>query len=236
MRTPCGPPLKLHTGIYYIAVLSHIVSTLCHVWVHRFLAQHKLVFKSQMGKNVEGDMIRFQVSVHCTLAQGNSYKCTHPSSDKSAFLYSPPPPPSPSFSFFLLLFPLTSPPSPPPQEEPEEFIAAQWYKAATNASNPVEQLKAYQKAIQTLKVEEMPYCALCKYGRWLSCSFFSSLHSFSPTSSLPSSLSLLPSPLFPLSSSSPLLFLPSPLPPSPFPPPSVPLTQLAEGGVSVRVW
>ena len=43
-------------------------------------------------------------------------------------------------------------------------------------------------------------------------------------------------------SSPPLLFLPlsssspSPLPPSPLPPPSVPLTQLAEGGVSVRVW
>ena len=52
----------------------------------------------------------------------------------------------------LLLLPLTS----PPQEEPEEFIAAQWYKAATNASNPVERLKAYQKAIQTLQVEEVP--------------------------------------------------------------------------------
>ena len=72
----------------------------------------------------------------------------------------------------LLLLPLTSPPShlsslspllpltSPSQEEPEEFIAAQWYKAATNASNPVEQLKAYQKAIQSLQVEDV-YCVLC---------------------------------------------------------------------------
>ena len=30
----------------------------------RHLAQYKLVFKSKMGKNVEGDMIRFQVG--CT--------------------------------------------------------------------------------------------------------------------------------------------------------------------------
>ena len=62
--------------------VSHIVmGTLCYVCcahvninhIYRFLAQHKLVFKSRMGKNVEGDMIRFQVSVHCTLAQGNLY-------------------------------------------------------------------------------------------------------------------------------------------------------------------
>ena len=96
LRMPCGPPLNLHTGtcIYYIAVLHcilpHIIllhilcgcAVLCIATItnhiYRFLAQHKLVFKSQMGKNVEGDMIRFQVSVHCTLAQGNSYKCTSP--------------------------------------------------------------------------------------------------------------------------------------------------------------
>ena len=33
-----------------------------HVVIYRELAQHKLVFKSKMGKNVEGDMVRFQVS------------------------------------------------------------------------------------------------------------------------------------------------------------------------------
>ena len=60
--------------------------TLCCVHIninhiYRFLAQHKLVFKSQMGKNVEGDMMRFQVSIHCALAQGNLY--SSPYSDKS---------------------------------------------------------------------------------------------------------------------------------------------------------
>ena len=29
--------------------------------LHRHLAEYKLIFKSRMGKNVQGDMIRFQV-------------------------------------------------------------------------------------------------------------------------------------------------------------------------------
>ncbi len=38
------------------------------------------------------------------------------------------------------------------QEEPEEFIACLWYKAACSASDPHQQLKAYQTAIDTLQV------------------------------------------------------------------------------------
>ena len=70
-------------------------------------------------------------------------------------------------------------------------------------------------------------------------SFSSPLSSLLPLSSS-SPLLFLPlfssSPLPPLSSSSLSTSFPSSLPPSPLPPPSVPLTQLAEGGVSVRVW
>ena len=69
---------------YYTVVLHcpRVYHTLCCAHnninhIYRFLAQHKLVFKSQMGKNVEGDMMRFQVSVHCALAQGNLYSSPH---------------------------------------------------------------------------------------------------------------------------------------------------------------
>ena len=37
--------------------------------VSRQLAQHKLLFKSRMGKNVEGDMVRFQVSMEPSSVQ-----------------------------------------------------------------------------------------------------------------------------------------------------------------------
>lgn len=77
---------RYYTAVLHCPLMLLIVGTLCHCThvninhIYRFLAQHKLVFKSQMGKNVEGDMIRFQVSVRCGLAQ----TCTcNPYSDKS---------------------------------------------------------------------------------------------------------------------------------------------------------
>ena len=56
--------------------------------------------------------------------------------------------------FYSPLLETLSLPPPLHQEEPEDFIATQWYKAAANASNPAEQLKAYQSAIQTLQVPD----------------------------------------------------------------------------------
>ena len=31
---------------------------------YRDLAEHKLVFRSKMGRNVDSDMVRFQVCIH----------------------------------------------------------------------------------------------------------------------------------------------------------------------------
>ena len=109
--------------------VSHVVTgTLCYVYcahinihIYRFLAQHKLVFKSQMGKNVEGDMMRFQVSIHCALAQGtvalivtSLFPCNLlllPLLLLPLLLLSP--------LLLPLPFPLTSPPpSPPPPSPP----------------------------------------------------------------------------------------------------------------------
>ena len=64
-----------------MGTLCYVCCAHINIHIYRFLAQHKLVFKSQMGKNVEGDMMRFQVSVHCALAQDNLY--SSPYSDKS---------------------------------------------------------------------------------------------------------------------------------------------------------
>ena len=41
---------------------------------------------------------------------------------------------------------------PPSQDEPEQFVASMWHKAAINAASPSAQLKAYQRAIETLQV------------------------------------------------------------------------------------
>ena len=68
----------LHCVTYHQTLLLHWIvcivftllqSTVCVTWCYtalqfcRHLAQHKLVFKSRMGRSVEGDMIRFQVSL-----------------------------------------------------------------------------------------------------------------------------------------------------------------------------
>ena len=66
----------------------------------RELAKYKIVFKSKLGKNVEGDMVRFH-------------------------------------------------------EEAENFKASLWHLAAINATDTIEELLAYQRAIEMLRVSSL---------------------------------------------------------------------------------
>lgn len=85
------------------ATISPQVCALLYVYISiliflfRELAKYKIVFKSKMGKNVEGDMVRFH-------------------------------------------------------EEAESFKASLWYLAAINATDTNEELLAYQRAIEMLRV------------------------------------------------------------------------------------
>ena len=171
-------------------------------------------------------MIRFQVSVHCTHAQDSLTTACHPSSDKSTFLYSPP-------ILFLLSSLSSSPSFSPLPSLPFHFS---FLSSSSGRTRGVHCCSVVQGSYQCFKpsgtAQGLPegdtdtegrrgaiLCVLCKYGRWLSCSFFSSLHSFSPPFlhlflSSPSPLSSLHplSSLLPLSSLHPLS---SPPPQSP---------------------